>query len=116
MSRFQLLFHSLTYPAISMTTTAASKPPYGVYTPLVTFFHEDESIDFPAVESHVRRMAEAGVAGLVLQGSNGEAPHLDHEERQEVITRTRLTLDSLGYEDTKLIVGCGAPSVRETLI
>ncbi|KAL1599457.1 hypothetical protein SLS60_007260 [Paraconiothyrium brasiliense] len=93
----------------------SSKPPYGVYTPLVTFFHEDESIDFAAVESHVRRMAKAGVAGLVLQGSNGEAPHLDHEERQEMITRTRLTLDSLGYEQIKLIVGCGAPSVRETL-
>jgi 4-hydroxy-2-oxoglutarate aldolase len=98
-----------------MVAAAACKPPYGVYTPLVTFFQEDESIDFPAIESHIKRMAEAGVAGLVLQGSNGEAPHLDHEERQEVISKARSTLDALGYPQVKLIVGCGGPSVRETV-
>ncbi|KAF7541877.1 hypothetical protein G7054_g265 [Neopestalotiopsis clavispora] len=70
-----------------MASNIAAKPPYGVYTPLVTFFDEDESIDFSAMESHLRRMAEAGVAGLVLQGSDGEAPHLDHEERQAVIEK-----------------------------
>ncbi|ETS84130.1 hypothetical protein PFICI_02155 [Pestalotiopsis fici W106-1] len=98
-----------------MTVGIATKPPFGVYTPLVTFFAEDESIDFGAMESHVRRMAEAGVAGLVLQGSNGEAPHLDHEERQTVISKARAILDANGYNQVKLIVGCGAPSVRETV-
>jgi 4-hydroxy-2-oxoglutarate aldolase len=98
-----------------MASNIAAKPPYGVYTPLVTFFDEDESIDFSAMESHLRRMAEAGVAGLVLQGSNGEAPHLDHEERQAVIEKARSILDANGYTRVKLIVGCGASSVRETV-
>ncbi|KAF3010350.1 hypothetical protein E8E14_008776 [Neopestalotiopsis sp. 37M] len=98
-----------------MASNIAAKPPYGVYTPLVTFFDEDESIDFSAMESHLRRMAEAGVAGLVLQGSNGEAPHLDHEERQAVIKKARSILDANGFTQVKLIVECGASSVRETV-
>lgn len=94
---------------------ASVKPQYGVYTPLVTFFNEDESIDFDATKAHIKRMAEGGVAGLVLQGSNGEAPHLDHAERISIVKTTRSYLDELGYKAVQLIVGCGAPSVRETL-
>lgn len=90
-------------------------PPYGVYTPLVIFFHDDESIDMASTKAHIERMAEGGVAGLVLQGSNGEAPHLDHEERKAIISMARKTLDGKGNKHVRLIVGCGAASVRETL-
>ncbi|KAF2008606.1 dihydrodipicolinate synthetase family protein [Aaosphaeria arxii CBS 175.79] len=92
-----------------------SKPPFGVYTPLVTFFNEDESIDVVATKQHAKRMAEGGVAGLVLQGSNGEAPHLDHGERAQIIRTIRSHLNELRFTKVKLIVGCGAASVRETL-
>jgi 4-hydroxy-2-oxoglutarate aldolase len=91
------------------------KPAYGVYTPLVTFFNEDESIDFDSLKAHVRRMAEAGVVGLVLQGSNGEAPHLDHHERRLIVRTTREYLNELQFPKVELIVGCSAASVRETL-
>lgn len=90
-------------------------PPLGVYTPLVTFFHDDESIDIPSTKAHIQRMAEGGVTGLVLQGSNGEAPHVTHDERTTIIRTARTHLDELGFTHVKLIVGCGAPSVRETL-
>lgn len=90
-------------------------PTYGVYTPLVVFFHEDESIDLESTKRHIRRMAQGGVSGLVLQGSNGEAPHLTHEERRTVVQTARLYLDELGFFQIQLIVGCGASSVRETL-
>lgn len=90
-------------------------PSYGVYTPLVTFFNEDESIDFESTKAHIERMARGGVVGLVLQGSNGEARHLTHDERQAIVREMRSHLDTLGYAQVKLIVGCGAPSVRETL-
>ncbi|KAF1845293.1 dihydrodipicolinate synthetase family protein [Cucurbitaria berberidis CBS 394.84] len=95
---------------------ATTKPPFGVYTPLVTFFKEDESLDLDAIKAHIKRMAEGGVAGLVLQGSNGEAPHLDHGERINIIQTTRSYLNELGFTTVKLIVGCGAASVRETLV
>lgn len=61
-------------------------------------------------------MAQGGVAGLVIQGSNGEAPHLLHDERQTIVRTVRNTLEKNGFPDIKLIVGCGAPSVRETLL
>ncbi|KAJ5163542.1 uncharacterized protein N7500_005372 [Penicillium coprophilum] len=91
------------------------KPTFGVYTPLVTFFQDDESLDLKSTLEHARRMAEGGVAGLVLQGSNGEAPHLDHGERKSLVRAVRDHLDHQGYTGLQLIVGCGAPSVRETL-
>ncbi|EFX05507.1 dihydrodipicolinate synthetase family protein [Grosmannia clavigera kw1407] len=93
----------------------STKPAYGVYTPLVTFFHEDESIDYESTKAHIKRMLEGGVTGLVLQGSNGEAPHLSHEERKEIIRTARTEASSLGFPGLQLVVGCGAPSVRETL-
>lgn len=93
-----------------------TKPNVGVYTPLVTFFNEDESIDFESTLAHAKRMAEGGVAGLVLQGSNGEAPHLDHEERKALVRAVRDHLNDLGFSGLQLIVGCGAPSVKETLV
>ncbi|KAL4819980.1 aldolase [Aspergillus spinulosporus] len=95
---------------------AIAIPRKGVYTPLVIFFNEDESIDIGSTLTHAKRMADSGVTGLVLQGSNGEAPHLDHDERKTLVRSIRDHLTELNYRDIQLIVGCGAPSVRETLL
>ena len=92
-----------------------SIPPRGVYAPVVAFFHEDESLDLSALEAHVTRLAKSGVAGLVIQGSNGEAPHLLHSERQEVIATASAILKKHGKSDAVIIAGCGAQSTRETL-
>ncbi|THX76760.1 dihydrodipicolinate synthetase family protein [Aureobasidium pullulans] len=91
-------------------------PGFGVYTPLVTYFHDDETLHLEVTSQHALRMAHGGVTGFVLQGSNGEAPHLMHEERKDLVKSIRKTLDSSGYENITLIVGCGAPSVFETLV
>ncbi|KAL5332104.1 hypothetical protein BJX70DRAFT_405075 [Aspergillus crustosus] len=94
-------------------------PNYGIYTPLVTVFHPTsplEPLDIPTTLTHATRMARAGVTGLVLQGSNGEAPDLDHTERQTLVREIRHHLDETGYKDLQLIVGCSAASVRETLL
>lgn len=34
----------------------ATVPPYGVYTPLVVFFNEDESIDIESTKAHIKRI------------------------------------------------------------
>ncbi|KAJ5368414.1 aldolase [Penicillium cataractarum] len=91
-------------------------PPAGIYPPLVTYFNEDESIDYDSVLKHIHHVVKGGVAGLVLQGSNGEAVHLLHDERQELVKRVRQYLVEIGHPDLPIIVGCGAFSVRETLL
>ena len=90
-------------------------PPPGIYTPLVTFFNPDESLDIPSIEAHALRIARGKVAGLVLQGSNGEAVHLDNSERSTIIRTVRSVLDKNGLQHITLIAGVGAPSKIMTL-
>ncbi|KAF9234129.1 hypothetical protein BU15DRAFT_79381 [Melanogaster broomeanus] len=89
-------------------------PPPGIYVPAVLFFNENEDFDVPAIKAHVLRLAKGGVTGIVVQGSNGEAQHLSHDERKEAITITRQTLDENGFNNVVIIAGCGAQSVRES--
>ncbi|PQE31040.1 dihydrodipicolinate synthetase protein [Rutstroemia sp. NJR-2017a WRK4] len=88
----------------------------GVYVPTVCFFDPDtEDLDTATISDHAIRLAKAGVAGLTTQGSNGEAVHLTHAERQTVTATTRAALTSAGFQHLPIIVGCGAQSVRETI-
>ena len=88
----------------------------GVYVPTVCFFDPDtEDLDTVTIATHAVRLAEAGVTGLTTQGSNGEAVHLTHSERQTVTSVTRSALNSAGFSHLPIIVGCGAQSVRETI-
>jgi 4-hydroxy-2-oxoglutarate aldolase len=89
----------------------------GVYVPTVAFFKEpNEELDVATVEKHAVLLAQAGIAGIVAQGSNGEAVHLDREERKVITAATRRALDANGFQSMPLIVGVGAQSTRETII
>ncbi|KAI0889631.1 dihydrodipicolinate synthetase family protein [Annulohypoxylon maeteangense] len=93
-----------------------SRPlPDGVYVPTVAFFKENDDIDLEATQRHAVHLAEAGVAGLVVHGSNGEAVHLSRDERSLVIKTTRAALDQADHHLMPLIAGCGAQSTRETI-
>lgn len=88
----------------------------GFYVPIVTLFNKDtEDLDFPAIRRHVTWLARSGVTGIVTQGSNGEAVHLSHTERQIVTSTVREALNASGFESVPIIVGCGAQSTRETI-
>ncbi|VUC34920.1 unnamed protein product [Clonostachys rosea] len=88
----------------------------GVYVPTMCFFKlESEEIDTDTIAKHAVRLARAGVTGLATQGSNGEAVHLTHKERQLVTATTRRALDGNGFAHMPLIVGCGSQSTRETI-
>jgi len=95
----------------------SASPPPGIYVPTVTVFKKDarQELDLHAQAIHAVRLAEAGMTGLVIQGSNGEAAHLTHEERSATVRTIKAALDDAGYPDLPLIVGTGAPSVRETV-
>ncbi|KAJ9309647.1 hypothetical protein DTO217A2_937 [Paecilomyces variotii] len=88
----------------------------GVYVPTFTFFKKTtEELDEEAIARHAVRMAKAGIAGIVTQGTNGEAVHLTSIERSVVNRTIRDALSKAGYEDIPIIVGCGVQSTRETI-
>ena len=88
----------------------------GIYVPTVAFFDETtEELDQKTTTKHAIRLAKAGVAGLAVQGSNGEAVNLTHEERNTITQATRAALDSAGFDKLPLIVGCGAQSTFEAV-
>ncbi|CAJ2503188.1 Uu.00g105820.m01.CDS01 [Anthostomella pinea] len=87
----------------------------GFYVPTVAFFTPEDTIDEAATTKHATELAKAGVTGLVTHGSNGEAVHLDHQERMLITMISRKALDNAGLTDIPVIVGCGAQSTRETI-
>lgn len=90
--------------------------PNGVYVPSLAFFTPNEDVDSATLERHLIRLVNAGVAGIVVHGSNGEAVHLSRSERASMI---RVARDAIFHEgsDAKipLIAGCGAHSTREAV-
>lgn len=101
-----------------IVTGPSRSPEPGIYAPIITLFTRDkkQDLDLDAQAAHAVRLASAGMTGLVIQGSNGEAAHLTHHERSLTVRTVRHALDQAGYPDMPLIVGTGAPSVRETLL
>ncbi|KAM0273583.1 hypothetical protein ACHAQH_008246 [Verticillium albo-atrum] len=90
--------------------------PDGVYVPTLCFFTENDEVDLNVLERHLVRLINAGVAGIVVHGSNGEVAHLTREERAAVIRCAADTIHQEGHDvRIPLIAGCGAQSTRETL-
>ncbi|KKA28364.1 hypothetical protein TD95_000209 [Thielaviopsis punctulata] len=89
--------------------------PCGVYAPTLTFFHPDESLDLPTTSAHAVRLARAGLAGLVVMGSNGEAIHLSSAEKLSVLSATRRALDAAGFAAVPVLFGASAGSVVQTV-
>ncbi|KAF8892519.1 dihydrodipicolinate synthetase [Infundibulicybe gibba] len=87
----------------------------GIYAPIPSFFlPTNEDLDLVSFEAHVVRLAAAGV-GPLLAGSMGEAIHLSHSERIQLIHAARNALDKAGMLDVPIVVGTGAASTRETI-
>ncbi|CAI6069230.1 hypothetical protein V2G26_002441 [Clonostachys chloroleuca] len=101
--------------AISRSTEPRKPLENGLYVPTVAFFTAEDEIDVETTIAHTTFLLEAGVAGILTHGSNGEAVHLDHAERRLVTSATRKAFDRAGKSHLPLIVGCGAQSTRETI-
>lgn len=100
-----------------MTNISGNRPLVpGIYVPTVAFFDPaTDDVDIGTVASHAVRLAKAGVAGITTQGSNGEAVHLSHKERNLITSTTRKALDDAGFQNMPVIVGCGVQSTRECI-
>lgn len=103
--------------ASGATNGASSRRPLplGVYAPTMTFFTDDEEIDYAAIKKHSVRLARAGLVGLVVMGSNGEAIHCTREEKVAVTRATREALDEAGFTNVPVMIGATEGSVRGTV-
>ncbi|RYP72154.1 hypothetical protein DL771_004388 [Monosporascus sp. 5C6A] len=97
-------------------TTARRPLPCGIYAPTMTFFDaQTEELDIPTIKRHAVRLAEAGLAGLTVMGSNGEAAHCSREEKVAAVRATREALDEAGFTQTPIMVGATEGSVKGTV-
>jgi 4-hydroxy-2-oxoglutarate aldolase len=81
-----------------------------VFTPLVTPFRPDGSVDTVAFESNLELYAQQDLAGALVLGSNGEAGSLDEGEKLALVGIARAHLDQ-----RLLLVGVGLESTRATI-
>jgi 4-hydroxy-2-oxoglutarate aldolase len=87
------------------------KPFSGIFTPIVTPFLQDDSLDEGGLRQNVARWMRTPLTGLVVLGSNGEAPQLDDDEADRVIAVTREEVPS----GRLLIAGTGRESTKATI-
>jgi 4-hydroxy-tetrahydrodipicolinate synthase len=83
----------------------------GVGVALVTLFDRDGGVDAPATAAHAARLVDAGVRGVVVAGSTGEATTLDPDERSALLAAVR---DAVGGR-VPVLAGTGAPSARQAV-
>jgi 4-hydroxy-tetrahydrodipicolinate synthase len=60
----------------------------GVFPAATTQFHPDQSLNLPATMTHIDRMIEAGIHGLIMLGTVGENCSLEYPEKLEVLRAT----------------------------
>ena len=84
----------------------------GVFAPVVTTFStENGEVDVKSYEANVAAHLAAGLHGIVVTGSTGEAALLDANERAVLVEATRRITPS----DKAVIVGTGAEATRTCL-
>lgn len=84
----------------------------GVLGPVVTTFdRKTGELDRRQFESNIRAHLGAGLYGVVVGGSTGEAALLDEAERAALVEVARAVVP----EEQRLIVGTGAESTRTAL-
>ncbi|MDQ6887552.1 MAG: dihydrodipicolinate synthase family protein [Gemmatimonadota bacterium] len=83
----------------------------GVFTPVVTTFgQKDGALSEGPFRANIQAHLEAGMRGVVVSGSTGEAALLDEGERRQLIEWAR----ELVPADAWLIAGTGGESTRTT--
>jgi len=86
-------------------------PLAGIYTPIATPFRGDGTLDEAGLQQNVARWMGTPLTGLVVLGSNGEAPQLDDAEADRVVDLVRGAVPA----GRPLIAGTGRESTRATI-
>src|SRR5947207_2053816 len=85
--------------------------PYGVWTALVTPFHDDGNVNPDALKRIVNFQIAEGVTGLVPAGTTGESPTLRWIEHNRVIEETV----AFASGRTGVLAGTGSNSTEEAI-
>jgi len=83
----------------------------GVLVPITTPFDTAGDVAAGPMRANAHRLLEAGVHGIVVAGSTGEAPLLEREEMARLVGCLRDVIP----DDRWLLAGTGAESTRETI-
>ena len=84
----------------------------GIYTPLVTPYHDDFSLNEGALAETVEHLIAAGVHGIVVAGSTGEYYAQTPEERLEMMTRCAGLIDGR----VPMVMGTGAIRTEDSIM
>ncbi len=82
----------------------------GIYTPIVTPFTQEETIDYGKMKHNLERWGKTPLDGIVVLGSNGEFAYQTSEEKLKLVD---FVINNFN-RDKKVIVGTGCESTRET--
>jgi 4-hydroxy-2-oxoglutarate aldolase len=83
----------------------------GIFPPITTPFYPDGEVYYKKIESNVERYSRTPVAGIVVQGSTGEAILLSDQERRDVLKAAL----AAAAPNKVMIAGTGVESAQETL-
>jgi 4-hydroxy-2-oxoglutarate aldolase len=83
---------------------------HGIFPPITTPFDRDE-IDLGALRHNLKRWIASGIRGIVVLGSNGEAPYLNDSEAVRMVAAAREEVPA----GRPLVAGAGRESTRETI-
>ena len=82
----------------------------GVFTAIVTPFSKGD-VDWGSLKRLVRQQLDAGVQGLVVNGTTGESPTLTLDERQKIFELVRSEVSG----SIPLVLGTGTNSTAESV-
>jgi len=83
----------------------------GIFPPVTTPFYPDGQVYYKKLESNIERYSRTPVAGIVVQGSTGEAILLSDQERRDVLK----SAIAAAAPHKVMIAGTGIESAIETL-
>lgn len=83
----------------------------GVWTALVTPFRTNGEIDWGAFQRLLELQEAAGVDGIVISGTTGEAPTLTVQEKLSLIRKARALIN----KSTRLMAGTGDNNTQQTV-
>ena len=84
----------------------------GIYTPVVTPYHDDFTLNEAALAETVEHLIAAGVHGLIVAGTTGEYYAQTPEERIDLMGRMKALIAGR----VPLIVGTGAMRTEDSIL
>ena len=83
----------------------------GIFPPIATPFNQHGALALDRLKANIEKWNASGLAGYVVMGSNGEAPHIALDEIAPLVNTVRTAARS----DMKLIAGTGQLGTQATI-